>query len=185
MFVAVDLPEAEHAKLAAHVTTARLDPRALRIADPEQWHITLAFYGDVTDPQAEELITRLDRAAERTPAFEIRLDRAGVFPANPHRAKVLWVGVAGEVEAMSRLADRCRAAGRRTGLSMPRERFHPHLTVARARHGAADVDRPLARLFRYDGTVWPVTSLRLIHSTLGSTVRHETVQEFRLLDWRE
>jgi 2'-5' RNA ligase len=182
LFAAVDVPADERGRLEAHVTTAALARGGLRLADPAQWHITLAFYGEVGDEPAVELISRLERAAERTPAFSIALDRAGSFPADPKRARVVWAGVSGDLDVMGRLSDRCRAAGRRTGLDMPKERFHPHVTLARARGGPANVDAPLAQLWRYQGEPWPVTSFRVVHSTLGSTVRHETVAEFSLLD---
>jgi 2'-5' RNA ligase len=181
LFAAIDLPDVEHARLASHVRQARLDPTAVRLADPEQWHLTLAFYGDVHEAESTELLTRLERAAERTSSFPIRLHRAGAFPPNPRRAKVLWTGVDGDLDALRRLADRCRAAGRRTGLAMPKERFHPHITLARARAGTADVDRPLAHLWQFAGQPWQVSSFRLVHSTLGAKVRHETVAELSLL----
>jgi RNA 2',3'-cyclic 3'-phosphodiesterase len=182
LFAAIDLPEVEHDRLASYVAQARLDPKSVRLADPEQWHITLAFYGDVREAESTELLARLERVAERTSSFSIRLHRAGAFPANPRRAKVLWAGVDGDLEVMRRLADRCRAAGRRAGLAMPKERFHPHVTLARARGGTADVDRPLAHLWQWAGDPWQVSSFRLVHSTLGARVRHETVAEFSLLD---
>lgn len=182
LFAAVDVPADERARLAAQVTSAALERGGLRVVDPAHWHITVAFYGDVAADQATELMSRLERAAERTPAFSIQLERAGTFPASPRRAKVVWTGVSGDLDVLSRLSDRCRAAGRRTGLAMPKERFHPHLTLARSRRGPANVDAALAQLWPYHGQPWPVTSFRLVHSTLGTTVRHETVAEFSLLD---
>jgi 2'-5' RNA ligase len=182
LFVAVDVPAAQRERLEKAVASAALDPDALRLVAPEHRHITLAFYGDVTGDSESELATKLERAAARTPAFTIQLDHAGAFPADPRRARVIWIGVRGDVEVMSRLSDRCRAAGRHSGLTMPRERFRPHLTVARSRRGPADVDAALARLWDFRSEPWSVTSFHLIHSTLGATVRHEPVREFRLLD---
>jgi 2'-5' RNA ligase len=182
LFAAVDVPDDERARLEAYIAATRMDPDLLRPVAPEHWHITLAFYGDVTDDVESELTTRLQRAAARTAAFTIELEHAGAFPADPRRARVAWIGVSGDVDVMSRLSDRCRAAGRRSGLSMPRERFRPHLTVARSRRGPANVDAALARLWDYQSEPWTVSSFHLIHSTLGATVRHEPVREFRLLD---
>lgn len=180
--MAVDVPEAQRAHLEAAVASAKLRPDALRLVAPEHWHLTLAFYGDVADEVEGDLTTRLERAATRTPAFTIELGRAGSFPADPRRARVVWIGVAGDLDVMTRLSDRCRAAGRRSGVSMPRERFRPHLTVARSRGGPADVDSVVARLWEYRSEPWRVGSFQLIHSTLGATVRHEPVRDFGLLD---
>jgi 2'-5' RNA ligase len=182
LFAAVDVPDDQRTRLEAYVAATRMDLDVLRLVAPEHWHITLAFYGDVGGDVEEELTTRLERAAARTPAFTIELAHAGAFPADPRRARVIWIGVSGEVDVMSRLSDRCRAAGRHSGLSMPRERFRPHLTVARSRRGPANVDSELARLWDHRSEPWTVSSFQLIHSTLGATVRHEPVREFSLLD---
>jgi 2'-5' RNA ligase len=180
LFVAVDVPIAERVRIEEWVAAAGLDRDDLRLVAPEQRHITLAFFGDVPEGKVAELTARLGRAAARTPAFSIQPSGIGTFPANASRARVLWLGVTGDLVTLERLADRCRAAGRRLGLPMPQERFRPHLTIARARRGSVDLSSSLSRAPGYDGAPWPVTSARLVQSTLGPRVRHDPVAEFPL-----
>jgi len=149
----------------------------LRYVAPEQWHLTLAFYGEVDDTKVEALIAGLERAAARSRSMSVRLATAGTFPRQPTKARVVWVGLDGEVEAMRRLADRCAGAGRRARIAMEDRAFRPHLTVARARQGAVDATAIVSSLAEFTGPWWTASSFRLVRSQLGATVRHETLAE--------
>lgn len=177
LFAAVDLPADQATALA---TAVDFSDARLRWVPQHQWHLTLAFYGEVDGPAVVELSKRLARAATRTPALSLRLAGAGTFPRRPRRANALWVGVAGDVDILARLAERCVAAGRRCGLTMEDRAFRPHLTVARARRPPADLRDNVAALSPYTGPPWRVTGFRLVHSTLGAQVRHDTLASWVL-----
>jgi RNA 2',3'-cyclic 3'-phosphodiesterase len=177
LFAAVDPPREQLADLDAHVDR---DDDRLRFVAVEQWHVTLAFYGEVPDAKVDELTERLARAAARGSTMTLRLAGAGTFPRQPVKARVLWAGLDGDVEALSRLAASCAAAGRRLGLAMEERAFRPHLTLARARRTTADLRQTLSALSAYEGSPWRATTLRLVHSTLGPTPHHHTLQEFPL-----
>lgn len=177
LFVAVDPPSEVAAALDAAV--ADRDER-LRWVPPEQWHLTLVFCGDVEDGRVPELRQRLGRAAARTPALALSLNGAGTFPKQAAKARVLWVGVGGDVPQLARLAERCAAAARRSGVDVEDRTYRPHLTIARARREAADARGWVERLQSFTTRPWHVTTLRLVKSTLGRKVQHETVEEFAL-----
>jgi 2'-5' RNA ligase len=178
LFAAIDPP----AQVCASLIGALGDDRDehLRWVPAEQWHLTLAFYGEVDETKVEKLQEGLARAAQRARPFGVRLASAGTFPKQATRARVLWVGLDGEVDAMRRLADRCAGAGRRARIAMEDRKFRAHLTLARARRETVDAAETVARLASYSSPWWTVTSLRLVHSTLGREVRHETLREFAL-----
>jgi 2'-5' RNA ligase len=176
LFAAVD-PSAEvRDSLLAALGDAR--DEQLRWVPTEQWHLTLAFYGEVAESKLDKLQEGLARAAERTAPFGIRFAGAGTFPRQPTKARVFWIGLDGEVDALRRMADRCAGAGRRARIAMEDRAFRPHLTLARARHDAVDVTELTSGMASYTSPWLPVTSLRLVHSTLGREVRHETLREF-------
>lgn len=152
----------------------------LRWVPLHQWHVTLAFYGQVADDVVPDLCTRLQRAAARTPPMTMRLSGAATFPRQQSRARVVHVGLAGELEPLTRLAERCAAAARRVGVAMEERGFRPHLTLGRARHGTLDAREIVGRLSSYQSDPWTVTSFQLVHSTLGAAVAHRPVQEFAL-----
>jgi 2'-5' RNA ligase len=152
----------------------------LRWVPEEQWHLTLAFYGEVDDTKVDRLQEGLVRASERTSPFGVRLASAGTFPRQSTRARVLWIGLDGDVDAMRRLADRCAGAGRRARIALDDRKFRPHLTLARARRETVDAGGIVDRLASYSSPWWTVTSIRLVHSHLGAVVRHETLRELAL-----
>ena len=99
----------------------------------EALHITLAFYGAVDEPRAEDLAAELTRA--RVDPFDLTLKGVGAF-GDDHRTRALWVGVE-ESEPLGVLAGRCRAAGKRAGIPMESRDYRPHVTLAYLR-GAED-----------------------------------------------
>jgi 2'-5' RNA ligase len=113
--------------------------------------------------------------------FELRLAGAGTFPSQPARARQLWIGVDGDEDTLTRLAERCTAAGSRENLKTESRRYRPHLTLARARKSSVDATDLLAKLATYQGTPWTVTDLRLMKSTLGPKVHHQRVAQFSLV----
>ncbi|HVT21474.1 MAG TPA: RNA 2',3'-cyclic phosphodiesterase [Mycobacteriales bacterium] len=180
LFVAVDPPAAERVRLVDWLASANLETARLRLTPSDQWHLTLSFYGETPAAVVPELAERLARAAQRSPEMSLQLAGTGSFPADPARARVLWVGVDGDTAALSRLADRTSAAGRRAGLDIEVRRYRAHVTIARPRHGAIDLTDTLAALPPYTGQPWRATTIRLVRSHLGPPVRHELLEEFPL-----
>ncbi|AQZ68368.1 2'-5' RNA ligase [[Actinomadura] parvosata subsp. kistnae] len=149
----------------------------LRWPARDTWHITLGFFGEVPERVLPDLQTRLERAVRRHPAPNLTFDRFGAF-SSPRRARVLWAGVTGD--PMTRLADSVRAAARRAGATQTDEkRFHPHLTLARAK---TETDlRPLVEsLSGFTGSPWRAERVRLVRSHMGAQVRYESLAEWAL-----
>lgn len=168
LFAAVPVPDDVRELLAAHLAAARGEAR-LRWVRPEQLHVTLAFFGEVPDERADALSVRLRRACARVPALRLRVGPAGTF-GRPRSARVLWLRVEGDTDALRRLAASARAAGRRVGLTgpalTPEHRYRAHLTVARA-DPPADVRPLLERLGSGPRPAWTATHVDLVRSDLG------------------
>lgn len=93
----------------------------------ENFHLTLRFFDEVTEPVADEIDAALEEAARSCTPFELRLKGAGAFGGDdPH---ALWVG-AGESAALTKLAAACERAARRAGLKPETRKFAPHVTLA-------------------------------------------------------
>lgn len=172
LFAAVGLPAPVVGDLD-RVLADRAD--SLRWSPAQRWHVTTAFYGEVPEASLPRLADRLARAADRTAPFSLHANGFGGFPST-RRARIVVARLAGDTEALGRLAARCTAAGRRTGLTMETRRFRPHVTIARSR---TDVD-VTELLPAYDGPSWRVDELRLVRSTLGAEPRHDVVDAWPL-----
>ncbi|MFI6940545.1 RNA 2',3'-cyclic phosphodiesterase [Streptomyces sp. NPDC050418] len=191
LFVAVLPPPAAVDELRYVVDELRNFPGAdkLRWTEPDGWHFTLAFLGEVPDTVRPDLDERLRRAAHRTPAFELGLYRSGRFGQ-----RALWAGANGDTATLRRLAERAHAAGSRAGLALEDpHRFVPHLTLARSGAGRHQTHPPLVDLVPYAaeldgfaGTPWTVEHLSLVRSHLprsgvpGEQPRYEEVGRWPL-----
>lgn len=180
LFAAIDPPGRVCERLQTVVDALRND--GLRFVPSDQWHVTTAFYGEVSQHVVPELVERLGRAAGRSPRMTLAVSGLGTFPKQAAKTRVLWAGIDGDVADLSRLADRCAAAGRRCGLAMEERTYRPHLTLARARREPVDLRATLAELPSYDDEPWQATTLRLVHSILGREAEHRTLYKWPLAD---
>jgi 2'-5' RNA ligase len=148
-------------------------PAELRWAHPEQWHLTLAFFGEVEERHVDDLGARLVRASARRPPLHLTLAAPGTF-GSARRARVVWQGVGGDVVRLRGLAASCRAAGRRIGLQADglaaRARFRPHVTLARLPR-PGDVTDVLDVLAGSDYPSWHAEEAVLVRSDLGAGPR--------------
>ena len=178
MFVAVVPPLEVREDLASFLEPRNGHPWI----DPDQWHLTLAFLESVPESRADELIDALAQAATKRRPMRLQLAGAGAFP-EPARAKVLWIGVDGDVDELDRVAVNVRSAAAHHGATPDGKAFRAHLSVSRLRkvqHEAKWVDV----LSTYRGPAWTASSIELIASYLHEgprgRPRYETVQSFPL-----
>lgn len=180
LFVGLAPPAVVLDDLEAACVPFRLSREDLRWTSREQWHVTLAFLGEVGEESLARLLPRLERAARRHLAFSLSLAGAGAFPS-PTRANVLWSGLSGDRKALGELAMSVSAGARRAGAPPPDagRRYQPHVTLARCRI-PVDARRIVSELSGYQGPAWTVDEIYLIHSTLGGSPRYENLGVWKL-----
>lgn len=151
LFVAVWPTDAVVRRL---VDMRRPEGRAVRWTGSTQWHVTLAFLGEVAEARVGDLQAALEEAATGAAATEARLGPA----TTRYGRSVLGVPVAG----LGVLAEAVRGA---LGVSPETDRpFRGHLTLARGR-GGRPVPSRLVGLPLEDR--WGVTEVCLVRSVLG------------------
>jgi 2'-5' RNA ligase len=165
LFVAVAPPPPVVAHLAAAVAPVRAAHSDLQWVPSERWHLTLAFYGEVPDPDVPRASRRVARAVRGVAPIALSFAGSGRFGD-----RVLWVGVAGERDRLRALAAAVSTDGRP---------YRPHLTVARVRRGGAPHAAAEA-LASYDGPPWTAPEVRLVRSFVGPQPRHETLEAWPL-----
>ncbi|MCG5219912.1 RNA 2',3'-cyclic phosphodiesterase [Streptosporangium sp. KLBMP 9127] len=151
----------------------------LRWLSRDNWHVTLAFLGEVPDRVLPRLEERLARAAARHAPMTFSFTGAGAFPS-ARRSRVVWSGLDGPRADLVKLAASLQAGARRAGaVETDDKRLRPHLSVARSRE---DVDvRPLvAALSSFTGAPWEASEIHLVRSDLGARVRYQTVESWPL-----
>lgn len=136
-FIAVELPEPVQAVLAkvSRQVAACWPANAVRWVRDEGIHLTLRFLGDTDESRLPELRHGLDQVAAGHPAFELSLAGMGCFP-NPHRPRVVWVGVADPEERLPKLQRQVEHLARGLGWEREGRPFQAHLTLGRVREQA-------------------------------------------------
>jgi RNA 2',3'-cyclic 3'-phosphodiesterase len=162
LFVALTPPAEVAQELRSATERLRAEHPALRWTLPEQWHLTLAFLGEVDDRARADLAGRLARAATRAAPLSLALGGAGRFGD-----RVLWTRVSGDTAALRRLACSVRAAAGRAGLRVEDRPYRPHLTLARS-GGDVDLRGLVSALADFSGSSWTAERLHLVRSRLGA-----------------
>ena len=178
IFLAIPLPD----PVTAALQELQAALPAGRPVAPDNLHLTLAFL----DEHPRDAITELHRplAALQQQRFEITL--SGLDTYGGKHPKLLFVR-AESGDPLTQLRKSVCKAVRAAGISLPRETFRPHVTLARfARHTPPRTSRRLADfLTAHAGYCLPpftVTRFCLYHSTLlpgGAT--HEVLADYPLI----
>ncbi len=159
LFAAIPLPD----DLRARLRPLQRGVSGAAWRPPENFHLTLRFFGEVTEDLAAALDDELARV--RGQPFDVTLCGAGWFGGA--RPSALWVGVAPSAP-LTTLAGRCERAARRAGLAPESRKFTPHVTLAYC-HGTAppDAARFVERLARFKADAMTVDRFHLYSSWMG------------------
>ncbi|MBE0430769.1 MAG: RNA 2',3'-cyclic phosphodiesterase [Dehalococcoidia bacterium] len=140
-FVAIELPgEAREGLARLRRELERDEHRFVKWVDPAGIHLTLKFLGNIPARQVTEITAAIQEAIQGIAPFEIEVSGLGAFPGLG-QPRVLWVGVGGEVDTLSRLQRNIDSALAPLGLPKEERPFVPHLTLARVRQGASPPQR--------------------------------------------
>jgi 2'-5' RNA ligase len=129
-------------------------------------HLTLKFFGEVSDEQIEAIGELLRQASERHKPFGMQLFGTGIFGSSYH-PRVIWFGIR-HSEAISALAADVLDAVVPLGFPRDRQNFRPHLTIGRIKR-IADKNILQQAIHKYSDTSIQeikVDSFELIESTL-------------------
>jgi len=140
-FIAIELPQELTASLARlRSELERAEHRFVKWVDPGGIHLTLKFLGNIPFKQVTEITKAIEDATRGIPPFRLEVSGLGAFP-NLKQPRVLWVGVGGEMDKLSRMQQNIDSALAPFGFAKEERPFTPHLTLARARQGASPTER--------------------------------------------
>lgn len=175
-FVAIDLPEAIRSALAVEQFLLPLP----RKTDPDTFHLTLVFLGEVSDPVLEAAHEGL--ADVSVPPFRLEVAGLGLFGGA--RPRVVWAGVEAGAD-LARLQSKIERAVRVAGATPDRRRFVPHVTLGRFAPPGPEETMRLERAVAERGGLraggFEVESFVLYRSHLGPKgARHEELARYPL-----
>ncbi len=145
LFTGLEIPE----DVAGALSMMRGGLEGARWIDPEDYHLTLRFFGDVDERVASDLHELLFDVRPR----RIRLRLEGLAAFGGDRPRAVFAKVAPTPELAELQADQERLA-RRVGLAPETRKFTPHVTLARLRASSA---REVADFLAEYGHFPPIT----------------------------
>ena len=129
-FIAIEIPEAIKDGMAAvqvRLKDAGVDASWSR---PEGIHLTLKFLGEVSEERVPEIMRALTLALGGTERFRLCVEGVGTFP-NPASARVVWLGITGDVGRLVALQAAVEQAMVGMGMERDDRPYTPHLTLGR------------------------------------------------------
>ena len=187
VFVAIELPGAVRSALQPAIDDLGSLQDSLRLNAVERIHLTLHFLGHLPVPDIERLTPPIARAVAQHHRLKLSVHGVGAFPSFG-RAQVLWAGVAGDdLASLTSLQRELGQALASAGIPLEqKERFHPHLTLARVRRPLSGAGRKRladwkARWGDVEFGKLPARDVRLMRSQLGAgPPRYSVLQTFSL-----
>lgn len=163
VFIALAPPDGAKEELAQELRQYYDTYPGMRWNRIEDWHITLAFLGEVPTATVPRLHAPLARLAGARRPVELALRGAGCFDE-----RVLWSGIDGDLEGLHLLATEVRAVAKECGVAFEDRPLRPHLTLARSRRDdPSSAVKAAAGLAAFTGSPWRAERLHLVGSNFG------------------
>jgi 2'-5' RNA ligase len=142
LFIALELPATDHERIHRVVHPLRTRDLPIRWVDPDAYHLTLKFLGDVSTERLPELERAMRDATAGLTLTSVAPLGVGGAPSLA-RPRVLWIDVE-QSPALMQLQSRLDATLARLGFASEARPFRPHITLGRIRGGQsispADLD---------------------------------------------
>ncbi len=160
IFTAIEIP----APLRLRLSMLRGSLRGARWLEPEHYHLTLRFFGDVEARVADEIVDLIDRI-EGVP-LEVRLAELASFGGDHPRAIIMLAAPSPELAALQLGHE---AAARAAGLEPEPRKFAPHVTLARLKGTRSrEVGDYLSQFAGFVSEAFPVTRTVLMSARPGT-----------------
>jgi len=128
LFTGLEIPAA----LGEELSLLRGGLPGARWVDPENYHVTLRFIGDVDEEIAQEIAWLLGKVRRKD--FELRLDGLSAFGGRKPRAVVAAVA---RLQSLMELQAEHERLMQRVGLDPEGRKYTPHVTLARLRDSSS------------------------------------------------
>ena len=102
-----------------------------RFLPPDNWHLTLHFFGSISTHEIDLLLKALPEITANIQPFSILLKGLGSFPGG-RKSRILWIG-AGEIDRLVQLKEQLDRTLLKIKFSAEMRPFHPHITIARSK----------------------------------------------------
>jgi 2'-5' RNA ligase len=157
-FLAFELPPQIKEVLIDLFVKLKQSSLEVRWVRPEGIHLTVVFMGSVREEEISSINEVVGRVCSEYGPFTMTLNGMGCFPNN-RNPRVLWLGVEGTLQRMSRFRDDIQRGLIPFGIKEEKRDFRPHLTLGRFKKPPKTTVGLEKLLLEYKGLTSPACSL--------------------------
>jgi len=138
----------------------KIDTKLYKVVKEENLHITLSYLGYLGEQKISEIIENLNSLPEYK-KFQASIGKPGMFHKRVH-----WIGIENGTKEMIKIAYDINET-----IGIDDNKFHPHITIARARKTTPDneIKEIKKSIDISDSLSWEVDGIALMESQLKST----------------
>lgn len=129
-FIAIEIPKTVISKIRELQDLIKAYGFKIRWVRAENIHLTLKFLGNIEEIKINEIAKAISKTAEKHTPISLKAKGIGVFPGIK-RPRVLWVGLAGQLEALVKLQQTLDENLIVLDFSREERAFKGHLTMGR------------------------------------------------------
>lgn len=178
-FVAFPLPESiRHIAAEVQQSLIKEIQEPIRWTNPEDFHITIVFLGEVTSQHVEKVDLLLHAFSSRVQACDMALDGLGLFP-NEYAPSVLFLRAALLDKQFAIHVKRLKDQISLYGIPLDRRDWQPHITL-----GRIERQRPLRDMehIPIPKVQWRASHITLMESNVKRTQpKYITLRTYTLL----
>ena len=166
-FIAIEIPGNIISKIRELQEGIKVYGLKIRWVRSENIHLTLKFLGDVEGVKIGEIAEAVSKTVEEHTPISLKVKGIGVFPGIK-RPRVLWVGLAGQLESLVGLQKTLDRNLKLLGFPREKRPFKGHLTMGRIKE-RIDVKKfgdALMAFRRFESETFTVGQLILYKSEL-------------------
>ena len=134
IFVAVDISDEARQKVAGYIGELKEKfPRyKSRLGSSRKTASDVKIFGRCGQTSIGKIKGNCEEIAGQFSNLKFQISNTGVFPS-PRNARVLWLGVNGDVEELQKINSVLEVECEKIGFKKEKRIFKPHLTIARIR----------------------------------------------------
>ena len=140
IFIALELTEHVRKRLTQLQETLTRAGTTLKWVEPDNFHLTLLFLGEIDERELVDVCRAVQREAEQFSPFVMGIGELGCFPT-PRRPRVVWVGVDEGAEQVIAVHDAIEEALLDLGCyRRENRRYTPRVTLGRVKGKESTAD---------------------------------------------
>ena len=181
-FIALEIPEESKQELEdLQQKLKQLTPN-FRPSFSDKLHLTIAFVGEQPEDLKERLSAVIKQAAQGIAGFSVTPAYIDGFP-HLHTARVLWIGVKGDIDKLYIIRHRIKDGLMDLNLSVDERRFVPHIALGKVSDFSISgyQEREFEKLEMQQFKPIAVNSIKLFESIPNQGFhKHNTLAEIKL-----